>query len=158
MDLNHEVLSSATVVNVALNCEPHIAERSRYFGGDWDAVSELLRVRDAKDAEAGDPAGELFRQAQLILSSETIYTHHVTMKLCKVLYRHLAYPNGEALIAAKRYYFGTGGSTEVFKQALQTPQEHCHGKGKVLCGETVWASEDGKSNTREIVRVRWKDV
>jgi predicted nicotinamide N-methyase len=155
LDLNHEVLASATAPNVSLNCDRETAAKARYFGGDWLNVSDLL-AQDLSRSNADNISDEAdqcsFVKASLILSSETVYTEQVADQLCELLYRHVAYPDGEALIAAKRFYFGCGGGTEYFKCALQT-----NDKTRKLTGETVWVAEDGKSNTREIVRVVWQE-
>ncbi len=174
LDLNEEVLSATTAPNVAVNCSnvPAKLQNARFVSGDWLEASELLS--EGQGQGQGSPL--MFR---VILSSETIYTHEVTLKLCDMLRRHLRYPDGEAFIAAKRYYFGTGGSVAHFKEAIASASASPSAPasaaasagssggssgggsgggsgGAPMIAETVWVAEDGRSNIREIVRVAYR--
>jgi hypothetical protein len=52
-----------------------------------------------------------------------------------------------ALLATKRYYFGVGGGSAEFIAALRAyPGIAC---------ECVMSFEDGRSNVRDILAVRW---
>lgn len=53
-----------------------------------------------------------------------------------------------ALVAAKKYYFGTGGSVEHFLSLVK--------RDDALYAEIVWQESDGRSNIRAIIRVRNK--
>ena len=55
-----------------------------------------------------------------------------------------------ALIAAKSYYFGVGGSVADFCALVQA--DH-----RFAC-ESVRTFEDGQSNRREVLQVRWRDA
>jgi len=79
----------------------------------------------------------------LILSSEGIYKEDSFSPLIRLLERYLA-PNGVALFAAKRYYFGCGGGTQPFLQSLPP----------TLVGQVAHIVEDKKSNIREIIAIR----
>ena len=57
---------------------------------------------------------------------------------------------GVALIAAKSYYFGVGGSVADFCALVASD-------GRFAC-ETVRTFEDGQSNRREVLRVRWSEA
>jgi hypothetical protein len=57
---------------------------------------------------------------------------------------------GVALIAAKSYYFGVGGSVADFCALVQA--DH-----RFAC-ESVRIFEDGQSNRREVLQVRWRDA
>ncbi len=84
----------------------------------------------------------------LILSAETIYSIDTISILIKSI-RNILHINGSALIAAKRYYFGVGGSTaEFIRQVNQY--------GDMKCAP-VRIYQDGSSNIREIVLVQWND-
>ena len=57
-------------------------------------------------------------------------------------------PGGLGLVATKRYYFGCGGGTAALEAAVQG---HAG-----LCCEVVLSHEDGKSNVRDVIEVRWE--
>jgi len=81
----------------------------------------------------------------VVLSSECIYRSDLFLSHASVLSRAMA-PDGVALIAGKRYYFGCGGGTIEFSDFLS----RSHPEWKVDLVETF---EDGLSNTREILSV-----
>lgn len=60
--------------------------------------------------------------------------------------KHLA-PGGQALVASKRFYFGTGGSTQHFRDAAAAT-------GRLLCSDAA-VIDTGKGNIREVLRVTW---
>jgi hypothetical protein len=91
------------------------------------------------------PLSSMFR-FDTILSADTLYSESTMPTLIRVL-RQLLHRTGHALIAAKRYYFGVGGSTAAFRQLLAR-------YGDMSC-ELVAVYEDGASNIREILCVRW---
>lgn len=64
-----------------------------------------------------------------------------------MILRHLAV-GGEALVASKRFYFGTGGSTLHFRELVEAD-------GRLACADAA-VVDTGKGNIREILRVRWK--
>ncbi|CAM9904513.1 unnamed protein product [Heterosigma akashiwo] len=86
---------------------------------------------------------------------------------------HLSWPDGRALIASKRYYFGTGGSTQHFidlveagnrenantaiqEEALCEISSGCdQQQQRFLECKQVWSCDDGRSNIREILQVSW---
>ena len=132
----------------------------RYYYGDWEKVSKTHLY----------PEEIVY---DLILSAETVYTQEVTLKVVNFLKSHLSSPSkyssscsrsiedkdsikgqqdrdqgGIALIAGKRYYFGTGGGTGYLMHLLKEDSE--------LAGEVVATFENGKSNIREIVLVKKK--
>ena len=55
-------------------------------------------------------------------------------------------PGGVAIVAAKSYYFGVGGSTEAFKKLAAL-------SSKLVLEDTVLI-DDGASNKREILTFR----
>lgn len=62
--------------------------------------------------------------------------------------RHLA-PGGHALVASKRFYFGTGGSTQHFRDAATAT-------GRLLCSDAA-VVDTGSGNIREVLRVTWRE-
>ena len=118
--------------------EAHADERrARFFAGDWRGLSPLL--------ERTTPEGRFDR----VVSAETVYTLEAAEQMATLVSRHLARPHGIALIGAKRYYFGTGGSIAAFRDALakREPALEC---------EAALVIDNGHSNIREVLRVRWR--
>ena len=62
--------------------------------------------------------------------------------------KHLA-PCGQALVASKRFYFGTGGSTQYFRDLIAAD-------GRLVCADAV-VVDTGKGNIREVLRVSWRE-
>lgn len=58
-------------------------------------------------------------------------------------------PHGVAYIAAKTFYFGVGGGTNSFRALLK--------KEGILEVKKVATINDGASNTREILRLKFPD-
>lgn len=59
-------------------------------------------------------------------------------------------PHGVALVAAKSHYFGVGGGTAGFAAAVKADG--------TLEAQQVWVCEDGASNKREILKLRFPDA
>ena len=156
MDYNVDVINSVTIPNVWLNTEhlrqpgaapPAVAAATGppnilFCSGDWAKVSEQIPSAPQWPAAC--------RQVQLILSAETIYTQAVTERLYAMLRRHLRFPDGEALLAQKRYYFGTGGSVAHFRGVVEADLTEPR-----MQVETVQVYEDGASNIREVLKVSY---
>ena len=137
-DLNEEVLREVTGPNIALNIEntTELLTRVALVSGDWEAASEMLN-RHAPAA------------FDVIVSAETFYTPLVTEKLLRTIQRHLAQqsPGAVAIVAGKRYYFGTGGSVvELMGRASALGFQ----------ARVVASVEDGKSNIRDLIELTWK--
>jgi hypothetical protein len=62
--------------------------------------------------------------------------------------RALLHRDGTALVAAKRFYFGVGGSTAAFVAAAAR-------YGDMKC-QRIKVYQDGRSNIRELVAVTWR--
>ncbi|CAM9791234.1 unnamed protein product [Pylaiella littoralis] len=135
-DFNREVIEQVTIPNVKLNVEERYWPLAEYYSGDWNSLSPLLEERDG---------GELF---DLILTAETLYTTVVADKVLGMVLKHLS-PGGQALVASKRFYFGTGGSTQYFRDKAAAT-------GRLVCLDTG-VIDTGKGNIREILRVSWRD-
>jgi hypothetical protein len=96
------------------------------------------------------PMNSPFRY-KTILSSDTIYSCP-TMPILIQTIRSLLHIDGKALIGAKRYYFGVGGSTAEFGEHITL---HCPD----LKLNIVKVFMDGASNIREILEITWnKDM
>ena len=74
-----------------------VRDRFSYVGGDWG------------DLDAFVPA----QSADVVLAAETIYSTASYARHVRLLRRAMRKPDGVALVAAKRYYFGVGGGTDV---------------------------------------------
>ncbi len=61
--------------------------------------------------------------------------------------------SGRALIGAKRYYFGVGGSTALFAQRLSEDAAAEADPSARLTSQVIKVIENGASNLREIVEV-----
>ncbi|CAN0209859.1 unnamed protein product [Ascophyllum nodosum] len=133
-DFNSEVIEQVTVPNVRLNVPDRFWDLAEYYSGDWNSLSPLLDERDG---------GGRF---DLILTAETLYTTAVADKIIEMILRHLG-RDGHALVASKRFYFGTGGSTQYFREQATLD-------GRLACVD-VSILNDGKSNIREVLRVSW---
>ena len=84
--------------------------------GDGNAAGNAAGAADGDAGATSQHVEGCSGPFELILSSETIYSLESTARLWRLLAVHLA-PGGVALIAAKSYYFGVGGSVAAF-QAL----------------------------------------
>lgn len=124
--------------DVLLHLSPVVSrelERSactaRLYAGDWGDVGQLL-------SEDGGPF-------DLVLTAETTYRLDLAHSLVKTIQEHLLKPTGVAFVATKRYYFGTGGGSKAFLDALALYPD--------LQSSRVWTAEDGASNIRDIHKV-----
>ncbi|KDO33764.1 hypothetical protein SPRG_01645 [Saprolegnia parasitica CBS 223.65] len=134
-DYNSEVIELATIPNT-LRCAGDRLQHASFYSGDWAHVSEAMAATGAIE-DAYD----------LILTAETLYTEDVTSALLAMIKRHLK-RSGVALVAAKTYYFGTGGSVHHFKDLVAREGD--------MVATTVWNGNDCRSNIREIVQVTYK--
>ena len=139
-DYNEEVLKEVTIPNARLN---GVCDQCTFLAGDWD---DLIAAPSNKSALL------LEEEFDLILSSDTIYNVEDAKKLAKVIHHCLKRKSDEnaiALVAAKRYYFGVGGSTATFMKLCDDAALTC---------DVVKEIMDGASNVREIIRVRIKNA
>lgn len=68
-------------------------------------------------------------------------------KVLDMILKHLAC-DGQAFVASKRFYFGTGGSTKHFR-------DRAAADGRLICVNEV-VIDTGKGNIREVLRVSWR--
>lgn len=130
-DYNAEVLHAASMPNVDANAPDRA--NFRYFAGGWHALPAVLG-----------------RRYDLVLSAETVYAPQAVVAVATVVLDTLAC-GGTALIAGKAYYFGVGGGTRAFANAVVLLAER---RAIAVTVDVVEESRDGASNVREIVRVR----
>lgn len=133
-DLNEEVLRNVTVKNFGMNVDAASCD-VRYIVGDWKEVPQLLQG-DAK--------------YDFIFSTETTYRQADLMPLAKCILALLKRDTGVAFIAAKSYYFGTGGGLRLFEDELQ---KQASVMGIIVTVTCTKEFRDGMSNVREILRI-----
>ncbi|KAL6782142.1 hypothetical protein ACKKBF_B10815 [Auxenochlorella protothecoides x Auxenochlorella symbiontica] len=116
-DYNPEVLREVTAPSVLANWQAWQTRGSpaapaaqnppaRFLGGPWAALDSFL----AAEGLAGS--------YDLVLTSETIYSLSSMPYLLACIDTALR-SGGQALVAAKSYYFGVGGSSNAFKNAVE---------------------------------------
>ena len=154
-DFNSEVLRTTTMATLRRNGGWEAAERGavRFVSGDWASVSAKLtdehgrRGAPPTSARRGQGGGDDGRRLRPHLL-DTIYSPAATPALWSLIRAQLR-PNGVALVAAKSYYFGVGGSTADFCALVAAD-------ARFVC-EAIRVFEDGKSNRREVLEVRRRD-
>ncbi|CAD7944602.1 unnamed protein product [Amoebophrya sp. A25] len=90
--------------------------------------------------------------SDVILCSEGIYKEETFPVLYKLLLAKLRPKTGIALFAGKKFYFGCGGGTRLFADYVRSQQE------RALEVEVLQEIKNKKSNIREILLLRWKDI
>eukprot|EP00887_Chlorella_sp_A99_P007184 scaffold2.g7184.t1 len=116
-DYNPQVLHLLTMPNALANwcawratagaaAGPPPPPPARFFSGSWASLEGLL-------ARGGLAGGY-----DLVLTAETIYSPAAAAALLACVGACLRRPGGVALVAAKAYYFGCGGSLAGFLQAV----------------------------------------
>lgn len=148
-DYNPSVLTAVTMPTFQLNSLWSNVEsgKVRFVSGDWACVSAHLNATAQASLRPENDAASSHAQVcsmDLILSSDTIYSSEATSRLWQLI-RELLSADGTALIAAKSYYFGVGGSVAEFKDLVASD-------GQFQC-RTVRVWEDGASNRRECLAV-----
>lgn len=91
-----------------------------------------------------NPHGEPERAYDMILSAETVYAPESIAVLADLLAQLLRRPDGVAYVAGKAHYFGVGGGTRVFLEAVRAAGR--------LRGDVCWSTDDGVH--REILELR----
>lgn len=131
-DLNKAVLQLATMPNVSGNAGADISalRRARFLCGDFASACSLLAEHEG------------LASFDLILTSESIYNVHSAQQILDGCSQCLK-PGGQALVAAKQYYFGVGGSVATFKEMVS--------KGADFDSAVVRRIDDGASNVREVL-------
>ncbi|BFZ54239.1 Histidine protein methyltransferase 1 [Savitreella phatthalungensis] len=141
-DYNEAVLRYLTLPNVLL------AWAACRSGGNWQSDGELNVTDEIKSAFASEMGGRLeflsggwssymsslVGKVDLILASETIYNEASLAAFCSMLEECLAVPHGQALVAAKKMYFGVGGGIQSFKGVLTDHPLDC---------QTIYEANEG---------------
>lgn len=165
-DYNEFVLKDVTVKNVVLNAMDAGMPRMNHeelicwlrahvaFGaGDWNCLSTTLQSHQrgeyqSKTMPLGIPKDGQF---DCILAAETTYSEKAATETAQFLSKHLTPGTGIAYIATKRYYFGVGGGTSCFCNALLHNRRTEDAQFHV---ETLEVYDDGASNIRELLLVK----
>jgi hypothetical protein len=134
-DYSADTLKHVTKVNVPINCSQEQCQRARFFSAEW---SELIRW----NLEQEDPL-----RYDVIVAAECCYDEKSFETIIDML-DQLLDVNGVAFISGKRFYFGCGGGTAAFADAVD--------KFVDLKQKEVWVCENGMSNVREIIQVTRK--
>lgn len=135
-DFNEDVLLAATVANIRLNCNSEIANRMRMVAGDWAGIPQALGT-----------------QYDIVLAAEVVYAVEGLGRLSRCILQVLK-PGGMALVAGKTYYFGVGGGMRAFQKSIRATAEAMR---LDVALDVVDEIRDGRSNVREILRIRKGD-
>ena len=162
-DYNDFVIRDVTMRNVALNvkdayskmtrqpeeCNSWIAKHCAFGAGDWLAMSDdLLHHKVSKRPEPlAIPKDGVF---DCIIATETNYSESSAMETANILAKHLKPGTGVAYISTKRYYFGVGGGTKCFCDALQQNNNANH-KYHI---EILQELDNGVGNIRDLLLVK----
>lgn len=152
-DFNDFVLKDVTVTNICLNTKQlpleQVAKSVVLGAGDWMEMSKCVRENE-HEFEALPSNGRF----DLVLAAETTYTTEACEDTALLLSKHLIPVHGIALVATKRYYFGCGGGSDVFRKAAATHRVILGGQGYGLIVETAETFDSGSGNIRELLEVR----
>ncbi|KAL3938689.1 MAG: hypothetical protein SGBAC_006444 [Bacillariaceae sp.] len=152
-DYNEFVLTDVTIPNIALNVQDNLEKTGLQdflqhvtMGfGDWNVMSEQL-LSNSSGCPPNIPQDGRF---DMILAAETTYSPQAASDTAHLLAKHLKVNAGRAFIATKRYYFGVGGGSDCFKEALSLISLP-NVKFNV---ETVKVYDNGAGNIRELLKV-----
>ena len=119
-DYNPEVIKFVTIPNALLNersgnetqTGTSLVSKCRFFSGDWDNFTAL--VKSSEGSLINVPCYDV------ILTSETIYSAASQPKLLTTLKQLINPESGVVFLAAKRYYFGVGGSVQMFRELVES--------------------------------------
>ena len=153
-DLNDFVLKGVTVPNIILNARElqrhslqDVSESVVIGAGDWLQMSRIL-----EQCQHGIPRLPRDGRFDLVLAAETTYTAETSQETAILLAKHIAI-GGAAIVATKRYYFGCGGGSDSFRDALSSQQVQIEGKLYRLCATVVHIEDGGFGNIRELLKV-----
>ena len=119
-DYNPEVIKFVTIPNALLNewsgsetqTGTSMVSKCRFFAGDWDNFTALVKPSETSVIKV--PSYDV------ILTSETIYSAASQPKLLATLKQLVNPKNGVVFLAAKSYYFGVGGSVQMFQELVES--------------------------------------
>ena len=119
-DYNPEVIKFVTIPNALLNewngsetqTGTSLASKCRFFTGDWDNFTTLVKSSESSAINV--------LSYDVILTSETIYSTASQPKLLATLKQLVNPESGVVFLAAKSYYFGVGGSVQMFQELVES--------------------------------------
>jgi predicted nicotinamide N-methyase len=152
--LSNIVLNTRTLAAIEnLNTFEAVTGRIVMGAGDWMGMSEQLMSVVVQQEHTSLPINGRF---DVILAAETTYTSESAKDTAILLARHLILGSGVGLVACKKYYFGVGGGSDVFREAASS-QGIIHAtdgqssKDYRLSIETVQVYDNGAGNIRELL-------
>jgi predicted nicotinamide N-methyase len=153
-DFNEFVLNDATIANIVLNTQKgsddkkelasRLSRHAALGAGDWNIMSRQFS-QGSEYLPSMVPKDGRF---DFILAAETTYSTAAAVDTARLLVKHLKVGTGVAFIATKRYYFGVGGGSDCFRDALIA--EPSPNKFQV---ETLEVYDNGAGNIRELLKV-----
>lgn len=165
-DFNDFVLQYATIPNAQINmsglrCSNGVSmdeygaaqsllKKAIFAGGDWLGLSHKITngiVKLPSNAHG---------RFDLILASETTYTTDSCNDTAFLMLKHLKIGTGVGLVATKRFYFGVGGGTDMFADAVKA-LNRCTNypfSNKKLVWRTIKSYDTGNANIRDLIEVR----
>jgi SAM-dependent methyltransferase len=145
-DYDEAVIENLTVPAVMrnlLDMEKKVSTKeqvigARFFAGDWGTMGRDILA----------PLG-LVNQYDVVLTTETIYSEHSSIRLLNCI-KSCMKRDGICLLAAKSFYFGVGGGVRGFQNIVELDG--------TLCYRSLLVIDDGKSNRREILELKFKEI
>ena len=139
-----------------------ILYHTSFGAGDWNAMSSKLlgqeQILKSLPAEERRPGGGTAMKFDLILAAETTYTEEAAKDTARIICDHLSPGKGVAIISTKRYYFGVGGGSQCFCDAVlesgRRVQKEDQQQQYKFHIETAQVFDDGVSNIREVIVVK----
>ncbi len=130
------------------------------IAGDWLELSRQIKANANVNANTTNPFPKLDKippdgKFDLILASETTYTSKYAQDTAYLLVNHLKPNTGVGLVATKRYYFGVGGGSDAFLDACKSVSKTSIDNDYCLTVEILRQYDDGKSNIRDLWKVRY---
>jgi predicted nicotinamide N-methyase len=166
-DYNEFVLRGVTLSNIVLNTQmwaaadhlntwAAVAECVVMGAGDWMEMSEQLMSGVLQQEHTPLPTSGRF---DVILAAETTYTLESATDTTILLARHLTLGSGIGLVACKRYYFGVGGGSDVFREAASSQRvigaaDRPSSSEYKLSIKTLQVYDNGIGNIRELLLVK----
>lgn len=137
-DLNVEVLQHVTIDNFISNqCSNN---NISYISGQWNDQQLQQIINNSVHNNHYD----------IILTAETIYHLEYIPALLSLILSTLS-TDGICFIAAKRFYFGVGGSTTELLYRINNNELYEH-----ICADVIRVIDDRKSTIREIIAIAYK--
>jgi hypothetical protein len=164
-DFNDFVLSDVTLPNVLLNTTEwdwkQVLSTVSFGAGDWLELSErFMDIRMQQNNNTSQDSSGMDKTVlfDLILASETTYTEKSCQETVYLLAKHLTVTGGWGLVATKRYYFGCGGGSNAFRQALAAVPDRIENQRTYqLEGTVVESYDNGTGNIRDLWKIGFKE-